>query len=179
MTKQEILDEIVDLQNRLTELTRNLEEADEKDHVPTPDNFEDVFDHVPTPDNFEDVFDHVWNNISKYFDFQKVQTMMAAVNWEWAGVNGTIQVSDIMEFCNQYIRECLIKKTSIGCGGFEFNYKSPQDAAIEFGDEPEEGKWPVVEVKFVGEQLESYFGDDKEDDDEDDRFGWPDYSYSR
>ena len=152
MTKQEILNQINELQLQLSSLRTTL--------YTMPDKVEET-PKKPDPTNPEDIFNHVWNDIEENFDFEKVQKMMAAVGWRWFWKDGELTVEDIKEGVKKEIGYTLERKCSCATGGFEYIYRSPQDAAECFGCEPSKGIWPTVDVKFVGEEWETDFGYDE------------------
>lgn len=147
MTSQEILEKIDDLQQQISELKVK---------------YEEVLDNNPSPDNPEDVFNLVWACMEKWFEFDKVRTMMNVVGWKWAGVDSPLSVEDIKKFCKTQIKYCLENKVSTSCGGFEFVYRDAKTSAEMDGFDPELAIWPTVEMKFVGESWISDFANEEE-----------------
>lgn len=158
MNKEEILDRIYEIQKELSKLSNcvHMLDEDEEGHI---DKFTNV--RKLNPNNLEDVFTHVWEDLEKNFDFEKVQKMMNAVNWKWAFIKGPLTLNIIKENVKEMVHEVLERKTTISTGGFEYVYRTPQNAAECFGCEAERGIWPTVELKFVGESWETDFGYDE------------------
>ena len=146
MTSQEILEKIDDLQQQISELKVMYEKKSKES----------------SPDNPEDVFNHVWACMEKWFKFDKVCTMMNAVEWGWAGVDSPLSVEDIKKFCKRQIRYCIENKVTTQCGGFEFVYRNAKESAELDGFDPELAIWPTVEMKFVGESCISDFDNEYE-----------------
>lgn len=142
MNNQEIKERLEEITKALNELTQVVYGAK-------------VINNEPDPNNQYDQIMHVTDYVFKYFDFEKVANMIQLVDWRWSNINRPITVNDIKKHVRYYIEYAIKYKCNISCGGFEFVYRSPGDSAVLDGCDYSEGKWPTVEIKFVGKQFSS------------------------
>jgi hypothetical protein len=67
-------------------------------------------------------FKEHWNQITEYFDFEKVKVAMDATNWTWMGSEEPPTTAQIIEKARELCEEAYTKNSGISTGGFTAEY---------------------------------------------------------
>ena len=62
-------------------------------------------------------FNKLWEDIEQGFEFEKVQKVMATLNWKWMSCNGVPTTAQIITQARRIAEKAYKKKTRIGTGG--------------------------------------------------------------
>ena len=69
--------------------------------------------------------------ILEYFDFDKVQTVMCYLDWQWAGCNCVPSTKEIKECAMRLVEEAYSNKSTVATGGFKAAYHFYEDTNEE------------------------------------------------
>lgn len=99
--------------------------------------------------------------LEKWFDWDRVCTMMNSVGWVYAGEKTPLSEEVIKKYAFDHVRYAYKHKTTTECGGFKVQYIPAKEAAMAFGYDEEEAEekavYDTVKLSFIGESWDTSF----------------------
>ena len=98
------------------------------------------------------------DSIMENFDFDKVQSVMAYLDWKWVGTkNGIPTIEEIEDEAKRMLIDAAFEETSLSCGGLKVTYEND-------GENPDD---PFIMLEFILTDCEGFdereFDNDKDD----------------